>query len=444
VSVASAESSPDKPARAKALLRRALVPALSFGDQAFSSVCNFLTTILLARSLGLETFGLYAMIWVSVYLAMSLQLGLIVSPMMSIGSKETGRAADAYFTVMLVHQALYVTAAAAVIFGILIVMAGSTRQLAGVGLPAAIAAATYLSQDFLRRYLFARRRPSAVLAIDIVNQGLKLGALALLWQAGLMSIHNALWAGAGAAAVSTLGGLFLSGPHRWQRAMFRDATARQWRSARWLVLTATGQWVVGYSGVLVTAGLFGPKIVGALRATQSLLAMMNVIREALENILPPLAGKALTEAGLAGLRRTLGLALLFSAVIGGVSVLGFAAFGPWLLHQLYGGEMREFDWLIVWYSLIFPMALVNIVQGCAFRAQERTRSIFFATLAAACFNILAIYPSGLMFGVAGIIAIAVLTELITLIVLALLGREFWSPEDRPAAFGDGAAIARSP
>eukprot|EP01042_Synura_sphagnicola_P026716 gene26716-34511_t len=65
-------------------------PALSFGDQALSSACNFLTTILLARALGREAFGLYTMVWLALFFAMSLQLGLIVSPMMSIGTKEQG------------------------------------------------------------------------------------------------------------------------------------------------------------------------------------------------------------------------------------------------------------------------------------------------------------------------------------------------------------------
>lgn len=437
------------PGRTKALMSRVRAPALSFGDQAFASICNFLTTVLLGRSLGLEAFGLYAMLWLPVYLAMSLQLGLIVSPMMSIGTKESGRTADSYFTVMLVHQFVYVVAVTAAISGILVVMTETTPQLDGIGLPMAAAAGSYLCQDFMRRYLFARRRPGSVFVIDIVNQALKVGALALLWHTGLMSIHNALWAVAGAATLSTFCGLFRLGPLCWDWSDFRETTARQWRSARWLVLTATGQWAVGYSGVLVTASLFGPRIVGALRATQSLLAMGNMVREALENIVPPLVGKAMAESGLAGLKRMLVLVLLGSAAIGGAGLLVLALFGPWLLHLLYGSEMLEFDWLIVWYSLIFPIALLNVALYCAYRAMERTRSIFVATLASAGFNILAIYPAGVMFGVAGVIAVSVTAELITLVVLTILGRELWSsagvsPAPQTETGGADAAITRAP
>ncbi|WP_164985792.1 lipopolysaccharide biosynthesis protein [Bosea sp. Tri-44] len=404
----------------RARLQAMLDPALSFGDQALSSACNFLTTILLARALGLEAFGLYTMVWLALYLAMSLQLGLIVSPMMSIGTKEQGAEAEAYYTVVFLHQAGYVVVATGAIFAALMLAAGAASPLAEVALPGSMAAASYLTQDFLRRYLFARRRPAGILLIDAINQFLKLGALAVLWQAGMISVANALWAVAGAAAVSTLCGLTLSGPLLWKPQILASVTGRQWRSARWLVLTGSVQWVLSYSGLLVTAGLFGPKVLGALRAAQSLLAVLNVVREALENIVPPMAGKAFAQGGMPGLHRTLGRAMLFAGLTGAAVVLGLGLFGPWLLHQLYGGEILEFDWVIIWYSFAFPMALMSLVLGCAFRALERTRPVFIAALVGGCFSLLAVYPAALFFGVAGLIAVTLLSELAALLVLVML------------------------
>lgn len=404
----------------RARLRAMLDPALSFGDQALSSACNFLTTILLARALGLEAFGVYTMVWLAIYFAMSFQLGLIVSPMMSIGTQERESDAEAYYTVVFLHQAGYVVVATTAIFAVLMFAAGPVASLADVALPGAMAAACYLTQDFLRRYLFVRRRPAAVLLIDAINQVLKLGALAALWQAGTISVANALWAVAGAAMVSTVCGLSMSGPLLWRPQILISVTRRQWRSARWLVLSGSVQWVLSYSGLLVTAGLFGPKVLGALRAAQSLLAVLNVVREALENIVPPMAGKALAEDGMPGLQRTLGRAMLFAVLTGSAVVLGLGLFGPWLLHQLYGGEILEFDWVIIWYSFAFPMALMSVVLGCAFRALERTRAVFLAALIGGCLNLLVVYPAAVVFGVAGLIAVTLLSELAVLAVLTLL------------------------
>lgn len=418
-------------------LRAMLDPALSFGDQALSSACNFLTTILLARALGLEAFGVYTMVWLALYFAMSLQLGLIVSPMMSIGTKEQGAQAEAYYTVIFLHQAGFVVIAAAAVFAVLMLATGIGTPLANAALPGSMAAASYLTQDFLRRYLFARRRPAGILLIDLINQLLKLGALAVLWQVGALDVASALWAVAGAAAVSTLCGLGMSGPLLWRRQILTSVTLRQWRSARWLVLTGSVQWVLSYSGLLVTAGLFGPKVLGALRAAQSLLAVLNVVREALENILPPLAGKAFAEGGMPGLHRMLVRAMLFAGLTGAMAVLGLGLFGPWLLHRLYGGEILEFDWVIAWYSLAFPMALLSLVLGCAFRALERTRPVFIAALGGCCISLLAVYPAALTFGVAGLIAVTLLSELVALSVLVMLALRIsgllTSPPAVPAA-----------
>lgn len=404
----------------RARLRALRDPALSFADQALSSACNFLTTILLARAMGLEAFGIYSMVWLALYLAMSLQLGLIVSPMMSIGTKEQGVEAEAYYTVVFLHQAGFVVVAAGAIFAALMLAAGAAPPLGEVAVPGSMAAASYLTQDFLRRYLFARRRPAGILLIDAINQILKLGALAALWQIGAISVANALWAVAGAAAVSTICGLGMSGPLLWRREILVSVTVRQWRSARWLVLTGSVQWALSYSGLLVTAGLFGPKVLGALRAAQSLLAVLNVVREALENIIPPLTGKALAERGMQGLHRTLVCVMLFAGLTGAAAVLGLGLFGPWLLHQLYGGEILEFDWVIVWYAFAFPMALMSLVLGCAFRALERTRPVFIAALVGGCLNLLAVYPAALASGVAGLIAVTLLSELAALVVLVML------------------------
>jgi len=173
--------------------------------------------------------------------------------------------------------------------------------------------------------------------------------------------------------------------------------------------------------------------------------VLNVVREALDNIVPPLAGQAFAKGGLPGLRQMLGRALLFAALTGTSAVMVLGLFGPWLLHRLYGGEILEFDWVIVWYAFAFPMALMTQALGCAFRALERTRPIFLAVLVGGCFNLLAVYPAAVTFGVAGLIAVTLLSELTVLIVLTILvarvpGMVSGEPHERTRSAG-GRAVA---
>ena len=59
----------------------------ALADQIIVSGANFLTALLLARHLGPEEFGRFTLAWLVVLFVTSLQAGLIVSPMMSVGPK---------------------------------------------------------------------------------------------------------------------------------------------------------------------------------------------------------------------------------------------------------------------------------------------------------------------------------------------------------------------
>jgi hypothetical protein len=105
--------------------RGAAGPALSLADQALVSACNFATTIVLAHALGLEAFGLFSTAWIVVLLTVSLQLGLVVCPMISIGPGLPGEAGHSYYAIVLVHEAAFLA------------LAGSAVAVAGSPWPSA-------------------------------------------------------------------------------------------------------------------------------------------------------------------------------------------------------------------------------------------------------------------------------------------------------------------
>lgn len=396
--------------------RRGRGTILVIADQGLCSACNFLTAILIARALGLEGFGIFSMAWLAVLFATSLQLGLTVCPMISIGPAKSGADAETYYGAVLIHEAAYVTVAGLAIWALLKLL--WIDSLHGLALPAAIAASSFLLQDFVRRYLFARARPRVALAIDVVNQGCKLSLLAMFWWDGTLTATAALWTVAAGSALSTLCAVPFCGPVSWRPGSFAETTRRQWESARWLVLTGSIQWILAYTGPMITAGVLGLKMLGALRVAQSLMGALNVAREILENVVPPMAGRAFATDGLAGLRVVILRAMLISLCFGGAAVLVLAAFGNELIGLLYGHEAAQLSWIIKWYCLVLPITLVNLAQIFAFRALEQTRPIFIATVTAACISLTIVYPAALSFGVAGIVGVTILSEATVMVVLA--------------------------
>lgn len=388
------------------------------GDQTLVSACNFIATALIARSLGLEAFGWYTMVWLMVLFAVSMQNGFIVSPMMSIGSKQDASEVVRFFSVVFVHEALFCAVAMLGIWAVVSWFAWRGDVPAALPFAAALAGGVYITQDFIRRFLFTRLRPYLVLLIDFVNHAAKLLCLYWLWRHGTLHMEMALLIVAGSGGLSMLLTLPLAVRTRFDLSDFRQVTQRQWRSGRWLAGTGLMQWIAGNSALIMIAGLLGPTAVGGLRAAQSILGVLNIGREAIENFLPQQAGRALALGGRPMLRNVLTMTSIASVAFGSLIVAFLAVFGNDVLRIVYGAEFQTYGFVIAWLSLTFPLALLNLNLICAFRAFERTRPIFICVSLAAGFNLASVYPAVSLFGIWGAIGVTVASDCVILASLA--------------------------
>ena len=392
---------------------------VTFADQILVSGCNFLSTALIARALGLAPFGWYTLIWLVVLLAGALQLGLIVSPMMSIGPKQGAVAADRYFSVLLVHEIVYCGMAVLGIWITVTLLTASAGTSTSVPVAAALAGGAYLAQDFARRLLFTRQRPRLVLMMDVVNQLSKLALIAWIWRVHALNIESALWIVGAAAIGSTLSVVVFLPTLRFDRADFWPTTVRQWRSARWLTGTGLMQWAGANSALIVTGSLLGPAAVGALRAAQTILGVLNISREAIENIVPQQAGRALARDGLPGLWAVLVKTAGLGLALGSVVVLALVLLGGKVLRFVYGPDFERYGFVIAWLSLTFLSALMILTFVCGFRALERTLPVFMATSAATIVNLALMYPAVKTFGVSGAIGVLLASDWLVVAILVV-------------------------
>jgi O-antigen/teichoic acid export membrane protein len=143
----------------------------ALGDQAVVSGTNFLTNVMLARFMGLTEFGVFALAWMSVLFVNSIQIALIVAPMMSVGPKQEDKDRPGYFGAVVFQEFVLVFFCFILVFAALKVSGGffphaELRQLA---LPLAVSAFAYQMQDFGRRYFFATRQGRRALADDALS-----------------------------------------------------------------------------------------------------------------------------------------------------------------------------------------------------------------------------------------------------------------------------------
>src|SRR5690349_4082844 len=127
-------------------------------DQGTASGVNFLTTVILARQLGLEGFGVFMLAWMVLLFFKGLQGGLILSPLMSIGPKQEPAHRDRYYGAVLVQQLAFALCGAGFILigGAIMGRIWPEWAVSALALPLAAAMIGDQLQEYWRRYFFTR------------------------------------------------------------------------------------------------------------------------------------------------------------------------------------------------------------------------------------------------------------------------------------------------
>jgi len=129
---------------------------LVLADQAMVSGVNFLVGILLARLLGVAEYGRFVLAFSAVLFLNSIQMSLILSPMMVLDEKKDQDEQPAYFGAVLLQQFCCALFSVILILGggFVLVQLVPKWQVGNLLLPLAAVAVGFQTQDFFRHYCF--------------------------------------------------------------------------------------------------------------------------------------------------------------------------------------------------------------------------------------------------------------------------------------------------
>jgi O-antigen/teichoic acid export membrane protein len=411
--------------------------ACALVDQVLVSGSNFLTGVILARSLGLSGFGVFTLAWTAVLFLLSTQLSLITSPMMSIGPKQSAQQAPTYYGCVLAHGAIFA------LLGSLVLLVGTKAAswlapqwgIQLLALPLAAAAFAYLLQDLLRRYFYSNGRSAAALATDGVSYLGQVVLLLLLWKAGHLDCAAALWLCAATSLAAVVIALLMLAPVRVDGDSLRRVAARHWNSSQWLLGSNLMQWISG-NAFFVTAPVFlGVAAVAVLRAAQNLLNVTNVWFQSLENVIPPEAARRLQQRGTGAMR---GYLRQSSLVWGGMTAL-FALLvsilADPLLVLVYGNAFEGFGYAVRWSVCTCILTTLMVAPTAGLRAFENTKPIFYANVISTVAAAVLAVPLIRGFALRGAIGGLLLTRIAMLAVLVVSFRR--AAEQSAATAGSG-------
>jgi O-antigen/teichoic acid export membrane protein len=325
----------------------------ALADQAVVSGSNFVTGIVLARFLGPEAFGVYVLLLGVMLYANSFQGALIFNSMMSVAPQLEPTERAAYLRgVFALQIALTLTLVIAIgsagaIFHFASDSAAARALQPTLLVALTFAAASFQLQDWFRRYCFLRQDSRAAFFNDLVCYG---GQPLLLGLAGLTNSLNVIAAvaivGTACAAAFALG--YGRDPVWPAFGKARDVLREGWRAGRDYLAAWQFQWL-GTQGVLVYgAGLAGAGAAGGVRAAQNIVGPVNIVFQAMENVLPVTAARRYAEGGVDGLATYLRRVARVGTFALAPFLVLVAIFAAPLTQLVYGERYVAFASLVVW------------------------------------------------------------------------------------------------
>lgn len=359
-------------------------------DQGILSLVNFLVSILIVRFLGIEAFGIYTLLWMSVLFLQSLQTAMIITPMMSIGPKQTDKDKSRYIGVVISHQLVFSTISSIILYISIILSDYIIPQwdIANYALSLSLLSFLSQNQDFIRRLLFLEGRSTEALINDsvcYVGRFLIISIVCLGSDPTLKSILN-----------SILITLFLSvllGMVKLNKPILNfknniEVLKRHWKMSKWLSSSALLMWFSGNYFFVVTALLLGPATVGIFRASSNIIGIFNILFLGLENIIPQSASKYFVISGIAGLKSYIKKLVLIGGVAISLASVILIIFAEPLIIAVYGKEYAGNGYILIWYSIISIFIYLIIPFNIGLRTLERTQPQFISYLVTVIFSLI--------------------------------------------------------
>jgi len=414
------------------MVRHKLIPWASKGslaivDQGLISGSNFLVNILLARWLGAEQYGAYAIAF-GVFVLLSLVYqSLVLEPMAVYGGSTYRNCMRSYLSTLLqIH--FVISLSLLVVFGatsFVIHLVGPGSGLAGAFAGVTVASPCVLVFWLARRTFYLELSPAEAAAGSLLYSGLIMVALFVAYHHGWLSAFSAFLLIALGAAVSSIA-LWWRLRNQLQRGQsgpgLGDTWKRHWSYGRWALATCVAGWIPAYIYYPILSSFTGMAQSGQLKALMNLTLPFEQTKAALSMLFLPYAARVAaskSKSGAAAMTGQMTLLAFGGAIAYWSIVLPFRA--P-IFHLMYSGKYMEVMNLLplVAFGQIFWSAAYG--PAIALRGMEAPDAVFKAFAVATVASLVVGVPATWFWGLKGAIWGSNLADVTSLIMVFAMVR----------------------
>lgn len=355
---------------------------LALADQVLVSGSNFTVGIILARTFGVQLFGVYVIATTFLLYANTFQSSLVVSSMMTAIPHEVDEEKKQILLSGFLGYAISLSFVCAIGIALISNLLGSLFPSLQLGInlwPLMLAIFGFQLQDWLRRALYAQQKVQGVLVLDSMAYGSQMLCLGLLYLENSITPSTALFSTAGAFFFSALLMLvvYKISPSL-KFALYVIKT--YWKGSRDYFAAWQLQWIGSQGVILVGGGALGQEIVGAIRAIQNLTGPMNIIFQWMENVIPVRAIAHLKNSGMSGMYHFLGKVGKLGGAMLGLVVLVMYFYAEVIVVFLYGEAYRAYSFYAVLQGMYFWLGHFYRMELYACRALEKSIDVARASL----------------------------------------------------------------
>jgi len=388
-----------------------------------------MTSIILARALGIDLFGYFSALWLIILISSSVIMASCVFPMMSNFPKQILTNRNTYISgnILLFLCVVFSISIVLTVVG-LVVFSGHKTFDVHLFLLLIGTLITINIQDFFRRLLITINKANKALISDIVTYTSRLLGLLILWEYSSLDIYSAFYVCAVSAVVGSILTLKLLPTFDDSYHALKYVYSINSRSAKWLLPSGLMQWTSINLFISMAAFLISPAAVGIIKVCQSLLAVLNILIQGAENIIPLQASRVFRELnGQAMWKYLLKVSILGAVPFILLSIVCFF-FGANILTLVFGDAYQQdgSDVLFV-YSIAYVFVYLIVPIRAGLRTIEKTQIWFQAYVASSIVSLSLVYwlevnflSLGAVIGI--LIAHIVLISYTVLVLLRLYSR----------------------
>jgi O-antigen/teichoic acid export membrane protein len=353
------------------LLKLALPPSvLVILDQAFFSGSNFLLTLFLANALDLKEFGIFSTITLITLLALSITNALIVQPFQVLFPKKESK--NQYLTFLFFGQGILLF----ILVGLIVLLYSLfpnqilTSLASKSGLVFVVG---YLFQDFFRKIFLGIEKLKSALVIDLIF--LITVALCFFLSKQQITLETSLYIIGCCNIVSSIPGIWFVIKKYQYPASIGNYYQTHLSQGKWLLSTSFLQWGSSNLFVLLSGAYLGIESLAALRLTQSIFGMINIVLQTVENyFLPKVA--ALFSQNLNEAKKYLNkITLQGSFLFGGLLIL-LCSFAKNIIVLAGGFKYEPYGYLIQVMSLLYFFIFLSYPMRIVIRVSLLNKTFF--------------------------------------------------------------------